>query len=110
MRLTPETASRLIASLSPVSATAILGALDPSIAVTFLNRLDPEPREQLLGTLDPTTASELRALSSYPPNSAGALMDARVLALRPETTVGVLGLGHIGGRTARAFAALRGSR
>jgi len=87
-RLSSETASRLIVTLSAESVPAVLGALDPSIAVSLLNRLDPEPRERLLASLDSRTAAELRELSSYPPNSAGALMDSRVLALSPEMTVG----------------------
>ena len=86
-RLSSETASRLIVSLSAESVPAVLRALDPSIAVALLNRLEPEPRERLLTSLDSRTATELRELSSYPPNCAGGLMDSRVLALRPETTV-----------------------
>jgi magnesium transporter len=86
-RLTPETVARLVVALSPPFAASVLEALDPQWAATLLNRLDEDHRDRLLRTLDEGTAAELRELSSYPPNSAGALMDPRVLALHPETTV-----------------------
>lgn len=86
-RLSPETAALLLASLSDASAPEILRALDPPSAAALLARLDPDPRERLLGTLDERAATELRNLSNYPPDSAGSLMDPRVLAVHPEATV-----------------------
>lgn len=86
-RLSPETAALLLASLSDASAPEILRALDPPSAAALLARLDPDPRERLLGTLDERAATELRSLSDYPADSAGSLMDPRVLAVHPEATV-----------------------
>ena len=45
------------------------------------------PRDELLACLNTRDAAELRQLISYPPHTAGALMDPQVLALNPRTTV-----------------------
>jgi len=85
--LSPDTASGLLADVPDDGARRILTALNPARAAALLSRMDETVREQRLGLLDPRTAGELRSLASYPSDTAGALMDPRVMAVRPETTV-----------------------
>lgn len=86
--LTPETAAALLEELDDRAAGALLAAMDPPTTVVLLSRLEPDARERRLGLLDKPLAKELRELARYPSDSAGALMDPRVLGVRPETTVG----------------------
>ena len=106
-----DAATSLLADLSPAEAAAIVGQMtllktqqvlegwspelaaqmlrhfDPSKAASLLARLDAADRDQILAAMEPHSAQELTALISYPADSAGALMDPRVMAFRPEMTV-----------------------
>ena len=55
-------------------------------AVT-LSRMREEDREKVLAGLDTASASELRRLLSYPPDTAGHIMDTRIVAMRSGQTV-----------------------
>ncbi len=55
-------------------------------AVT-LSRMREEDREEVLTNLDTASASELRRLLSYPPDTAGHIMDTRIVAMRSGQTV-----------------------
>ena len=52
------------------------------------SRLAPGSLQRLLGELTQAEARELRELMAYPPNSAAALMTARVETFRPDTPAG----------------------
>ncbi|MDP2240287.1 MAG: magnesium transporter [Burkholderiales bacterium] len=65
----------------------LLTELEPALAVALLVRLEPEPRQHCLALLDPQVVAELKKLMDYPPDSAGQLMDPRVVTLRSEFTV-----------------------
>jgi magnesium transporter len=86
-RLTPDRAARVVAALPAAQARSVLLALAPQRAAALLARLDPEEREGRLAHLDLSVAEELRALASWPTDSAGALMDPRVTSFRPDTRV-----------------------
>ena len=86
-RLTPDRAARLIAALPVTEASAVLLALPPQRAAALLARLDPDEREARLAPLDPSVSDELRALATWPSDSAGGLMDPRVTSFRPDTRV-----------------------
>jgi len=68
-------------------ATEVLRHMSTPRAAALLTMADAQSREAYLAQLPATTADELRAILSYPADSAGALMDPRVLLLRPDTTV-----------------------
>ena len=55
-------------------------------AVT-LSRMREEDREEVLAGLGTASASELRRLLSYPPDTAGHIMDTRIVAMRSGQTV-----------------------
>lgn len=85
--LTPDKAVQAITDLSDERTRRVLESLDPHRAAALLARMEPETRERNLVVLAPTLADELRAMIEYPRDRAGALMDPRVTAFRPDATV-----------------------
>lgn len=85
-RLLPEVAEDLLLRLGPDLGASILGALDPAHSARLLDRMEPTERDRFLGMLAAPLAEELRQLLSYPEDSAGRLMDARVSALHGDMT------------------------
>lgn len=85
-RLLPEVAEDLLLRLSDDLAIAIVAALDPARSARLLDRLETADQERLLQRLPEPVAEELRQLLSYPEDSAGRLMDARVTALHGDMT------------------------
>ncbi len=86
-RLTPDAAAEVLGALEPDAFVALLRMLEPVRAAALLARLAPERREGRLALLDGPEARELRALMSYPPGTAGSLMDARIATFRADATV-----------------------
>lgn len=86
-RLSPDIAIRAIDALSHDQAAEVLRSVEPTRAAAMLAMRDVEGREPYLALLAQTEADELRAILSYPADSAGALMDPRMLLLRADTTV-----------------------
>jgi magnesium transporter len=86
-RLTPDRAARVVAALPAAPARSVLLALAPQRAGALLARLDPGEREGMLSHLDASVSEELRALATWPSDSAGALMDPRATSFRPDTCV-----------------------
>lgn len=60
-------------------------AVDPSRMAAALARLAEESRESRVSQLPADLASELQSLMSYPPDTAGGLMDPRVMTFRTDT-------------------------
>ena len=86
-RLTPDRAARILALLPPEILRRTTSGMNPNRTAGLLARLDTEERDRCLEVLDESLAAELRELSSYPPETAGALMDPRVTSFRPDATV-----------------------
>lgn len=86
-RLTPDRAARIVAFLAERERARVLVSLNPNAAAGLLARLDPDERDACLADIDPALAAELRALASYDPDTAGSLMDPRVVTFRPDATV-----------------------
>lgn len=94
----PGTAARLIARTDPDRAVEVLGALRPEtiaditpllelqLLAGLLARMDGAARERQLEALGAPVAKELTELMSYPPQTAGALMDPRADAFRASQT------------------------
>jgi len=85
--LSPDVGMRALMTLDDAQAMDILRNLEPSRAAALLSIADGETRESYLDLFPETVSIELREILSYPADSAGALMDPRVLLLRPDTTV-----------------------
>ena len=89
-RVTPVSAARLLTLLAPEPAARILESLEPARAAAMVSRLEPEVRRAILDHLRRSDAKEITALSEYPPESAGSLMDPQVMAFHPGMKVGVV--------------------
>ena len=85
--LTPGVGASVLGRLPDPQAGAVLRSVDPSRGAVLLAGLERERREQLLDALPAAEARELRDLLSYPPETAGSLMSARMATFRPEATV-----------------------
>jgi magnesium transporter len=97
-RLASNVAADVVLELPHEVAVRLVAAADPVRAVAILSWLDAARRESILGALDPGQARDLRAMAQYPPETAGRLMDPRVVTVRRDATAG------------EALARLRGAR
>lgn len=103
-----------VASLTNLRLIQKLGAgvdgilCDPDLAPDVrITRLKPEaPAREIAEYCVAYVLREQRNMRFYAECQTRREWVAREPRVAPDTTVGVLGLGHIGGRTARAFAAL----
>ncbi|MDQ8184371.1 magnesium transporter [Pelagicoccus sp. SDUM812002] len=86
-RLAPGTADSLLKKLPEVASSQLLVNVDIRTGTALLSRCPSELRERLLGTLDKGVSKEYRSLLQYPENSAGALMQPRVVAINQDVTV-----------------------
>lgn len=97
--LEPERAARVLELLTEFKASdclpridesawkRIAARLDPYRAALLISRLEVTQRESLLESLEPNLSQEIRELMSYPADTAGSLMDTRVLSFSPRDTV-----------------------
>ncbi len=86
-RLTPDFAADLLERVDAQGAFELIMALEPGRAAALLARLEDRLRQDLLHRAGPASGRELRALMTYGPDTAGRLMEARVMTFRPDTTV-----------------------
>jgi magnesium transporter len=86
-RLSPQTAGQVLEQIDDEVARMFLEIVDPSRTAPLLLRLGEEARDRRLANLSPRTAAELKTLMTYPPDSAGQLMDPRISSFRPDSTV-----------------------
>lgn len=85
-QLTPDVAAAVLDRLADEAARPVLSALDPARVALLLARLDEGRRGERLALVAPALASEIEALLRYPADSAGRLMEATALTLRPDAT------------------------
>jgi magnesium transporter len=78
-------AAGALSRLDPARARALLARISLERAAALLRHLEPETREGLLRGLP--GSERLRSLISYPRDTAGALMDASVLALPADLDI-----------------------
>ncbi len=87
VQLLPDIGIQAIDALPETQMAPVLRNMDPSRSAAMLSMRDPQAQENYLTRLPQADADELRAILAYPADSAGALMDPRVLLLRADTTV-----------------------
>lgn len=85
-RLTSNVAADVLQAAAPQHAGRLLAAMDPVRAAASIAWLDTTVRDALLGRIDERSAAEIRALAEYPAETAGRLMDPRVIALHRGAT------------------------
>jgi magnesium transporter len=87
-RLTTSVARDVAAALDEHSAGRVLAQMDPQRAASLLASLPEEARERALAEMPERVVAELRQLMTFPPDSAGALMNPRItMTFRPDQTV-----------------------
>ena len=86
-RFSPQMAADCVLRLSDETVRRILPEMDPGDVGIVLSRLDEAEREQRLALLDAPLAMELKELMTYPDDSAGRMMDTRVVTFRPQLSV-----------------------
>ncbi len=87
IHLNPDTAEKVLAGMSDLFFLELFSKLDPVQGAVILSRLDKTLIEKRLGLLPDKLAKEYRELISYPPETAGYLMDPRVTVFRPGDTI-----------------------
>jgi magnesium transporter len=87
VRFLPDVAAKSLEAINEDTFRALIPALEPAIAAELLARLDAERLSTRLTLLDTKLAKELESLIAYPAGSAGSIMDPRVAALHPDSTV-----------------------
>jgi len=85
-RMEGDYSARVLEDAPPEISARLAGALDPQDAARILARLDPPRSQEVLDRLNHTRARELRELMTYPPDSAGGIMDPKSISFRSGTS------------------------
>jgi magnesium transporter len=83
----PDHAAKILAAAGEERVQHLASALDPAFAANLLARLPEETRARLLGAISADLAREIGGILTFPPGTAGNLMDARVALFTRETSV-----------------------
>jgi magnesium transporter len=86
-RLNPRVAAEVLRFLPGQAARIALRQMHPARAAPIVASFEHEEREAVLASLPRGFAAEVRELLTYPFDTAGALMDPRITAFTPESTV-----------------------
>ena len=86
-QLASDVEQALLVLLPDAAVRGLLTDLEPALAATLLSRLEAAQRRHYLALLEPQISAELDKLMHYPADSAGQLMDPRIVTLRAEFTV-----------------------
>lgn len=86
-QLPTDVQERLMARLSEEKVGRILGEMDPPLAAELLMRVNAGERTRWTSRMDPTAARLITDLIAYPPETAGRLMDPRVISFRADMSV-----------------------
>ncbi len=84
--LSPNMSADMVELLDDSDALAILKGIDPGRSASILTIIEPERSEVLLAGMEPSTSREIRELMVYPIDTAGALMDTRILLFKGNMT------------------------
>ncbi len=79
--------SEVLLRLAPDTCRELAQHADIGKFSLLLSRMNDESREAILGNLDEADARDIRAMMQYPTDSAGQLMDTRILTFRETQTV-----------------------
>lgn len=86
-RLSHGVADAILLLFPDEKAAELLSAMDFALCTALLSRLDEKSRDHYLSLLDKNTADELKSLLEYPEDSAGNLMQTRIIAVNENITV-----------------------
>ncbi len=86
-RLAPHNAATIMANLDSSRLQELLENMPPRTASTVLQHLEQSKRQEALSKLSDRVARQLRGLMQYSPDTAGGMMEPRVIAIPMELTV-----------------------
>jgi magnesium transporter len=92
--MSDHVAAECVSAMEPARGAAVLKALDLDQVSALLRRVTGTKRDLLLDQMSPDLAAQLRRVLAFPPGSAGALMDPKVLSV-PETLTAAEALEHV---------------
>ena len=87
LKISPAAASLMLVFFDDTLALEVLSALDAGLCAGLLSQLEESCQNHYLTLIDEDSARELRDLLAYPKDTAGHIMDTRVLGFRSTTTV-----------------------
>ena len=94
--MSDHVAAECVAAMDPARAAAVLEELDLDQASALLRRIAEPQRDRLLAKMSSERVAQLRRVLAFPPGSAGALMDPKVLSV-PETLTAAEALEQVRG-------------
>jgi len=83
----PDIAAGATEKMSDELFTQLFSALDPNFAARLLSRLDEEDVKKKTSLLPVNLKKELQELMSYPPDTAGNIIDTKVTTFYSDNTV-----------------------
>ena len=86
-RILPHTAAKLLSALPEQVASELIVELPTPDAARLLAQLEGRERDDLLALLEPDIRQDLESILSYPPDSAGRLMETRIRTFRRDAMV-----------------------
>lgn len=87
-RISPQLAAKVLEELPLDYAAELMKLIDPNHGASILLAItDEETRGRIIDATDHTAANDLKRALSYEPDSAGALMEARVMYFRPHMKI-----------------------
>lgn len=102
-RISPQLAARILEDLPLSYAAGLMQYIDPNRGASILLAItDADIRNNIIDATDPNAARDLKRALSHEPDSAGALMEARVMYFRPDMKVGEV-LNVLRARPRRAY-------
>lgn len=85
--LSPDVTAKVLEEIEDGLFIEIFAFLDPYLAAMFISRLHAASVDKKLALLNDKKAKVIREMLSYPPESAGYLMDTRIITFNPENSV-----------------------
>ncbi len=86
-RMHPDRASQVLGAADEGALPRLMSELDPAHAANLLARLPDQLQNRALQTVSDALAAEIRDILSFPPGTAGNLMDAKVALFKQDTVV-----------------------
>ncbi len=85
--LSPDVLAKVLQKMNDVRFSDIFNAIDPYTAAKFISRLSESDVDKKLKLLSDKKVITIREMLEYPTDSAGFLMDTRIITFNPKNTV-----------------------
>ncbi len=85
--LSADAGAEMLLHFPSETRSVLASRANMGMLAVLLSRMDEADREGFLDSIENDVAKELRALMSFPPNSAGQLMDTRIIGFKGSQTV-----------------------